>query len=107
MSGKVGVCSATSGLGTTNVTKVAETELMVFFPKFILTGQLPTQAIDIDTIGIILPINKHNYQPRSPKIIMEAIDKKFNIASTRQSWPVILDLPRNALEEDISIEKKK
>ncbi len=109
-SGKVGVCLATSGPGATNVTTGVATAHMDSSPVVVLTGQVPTKAIgtdmfqEVDTIGITMPISKHNYQPRSPEKIVEAIDKAFYIASTGRPGPVVLDLPRNALEEDINIE---
>ena len=87
-SGKVGVCLATSGPGATNVTTGVATAHMDSSPIVVLTGQVPTQAIgtdmfqEVDTIGITMPISKHNYQPRSPEKIVEAIDKAFYIAST-------------------------
>jgi len=112
-SGKVGVCLATSGPGATNVTTGVATAHMDSSPIVVLTGQVPTQAIgtdmfqEVDTIGITMPISKHNYQPRSPEKIVEAIDKAFYIASTGRPGPVVLDLPRNALEEEINIEDYK
>ena len=109
-SGKVGVCLATSGPGATNVTTGVATAHMDSSPVVVLTGQVPTQAIgtdmfqEVDTIGITMPISKHNYQPRTPDKIAEYTDKAFYIASTGRPGPVIIDLPRNALEEDINIE---
>ncbi len=109
-SGKVGVCLATSGPGATNVTTGVATAHMDSSPIVVLTGQVPTKAIgtdmfqEVDTIGITMPISKHNYQPRSPDKIVEYIDKAFYIASTGRPGPVVVDLPRNALEEDINIE---
>ena len=109
-SGRVGVCLATSGPGATNVTTGVATANMDSSPIVVLTGQVPTQAIgtdmfqEVDTIGITMPISKHNYQPRSPDKIVEYIDKAFYIASTGRPGPVVVDLPRNALEEDINIE---
>ncbi len=110
-SGQVGVCLATSGPGATNVTTGVATAHMDSSPVVVLTGQVPTQAIgtdmfqEVDTIGITMPISKHNYQPRTPDKIVEAIDKAFYIASTGRPGPVVIDLPRNALEEDINIDE--
>jgi len=110
-SGRVGVCLATSGPGATNVTTGVATANMDSSPVVVLTGQVPTAAIgtdmfqEVDTIGITMPISKHNYQPRSPEKIAEYIDKAFYIASTGRPGPVVVDLPRNALEEDIILEE--
>ncbi|AWX32895.1 biosynthetic-type acetolactate synthase large subunit [Methanosphaera sp. BMS] len=108
-SGRVGVCLATSGPGATNVTTGVATANMDSSPVVVLTGQVPTAAIgtdmfqEVDTIGITMPISKHNFQPRSPKRIAEDIDKAFYIASTGRPGPVVIDLPRNVLEEEIDI----
>ena len=110
-SGRVGVCLATSGPGATNVTTGVATANMDSSPVVVLTGQVPTAAIgtdmfqEVDTIGITMPISKHNYQPRSPEKIAEYIDKAFYIASTGRPGPVVVDLPRNALEEDIILDE--
>ena len=109
-SGKPGVCLATSGPGATNVTTGIATAHMDSSPIIVLTGQVPTQAIgtdmfqEVDTIGITMPISKHNYQPRTPENIAESIEKAFHIASTGRPGPVIIDLPKNALEEETDIE---
>ena len=112
-SGRVGVCLATSGPGATNVTTGVATANMDSSPVVVLTGQVPTAAIgtdmfqEVDTIGITMPISKHNFQPRSPERIAEDIDKGFYIASTGRCGPVVIDLPRNVLEEEIDISSFK
>ena len=110
-SGRVGVCLATSGPGATNVTTGVATANMDSSPVVVLTGQVPTAAIgtdmfqEVDTIGITMPISKHNYQPRNPEKIAEYIDKAFYIASTGRPGPVVVDIPRNALEEEVLLEE--
>ena len=109
-SGRVGVCLATSGPGATNVTTGVATANMDSSPMVVLTGQVPTAAIgtdmfqEVDTIGITMPISKHNYQPRSPDRLAEDVDKAFYIASTGRPGPVVIDLPRNVLEEEIDVD---
>jgi len=112
-SGKTGVCLATSGPGATNVITGVATANMDSSPIVVLTGQVPTKAIgtdmfqEVDTIGITMPISKHNYQPRTPEKIAEYVDKSFYIASTGRPGPVVIDLPRNALEEEIELDNLK
>lgn len=109
-SGRVGVCLATSGPGATNITTGVATANMDSSPVVVLTGQVPTNAIgtdmfqEVDTIGITMPISKHNFQPRSPERIAEDIDKAFYIASSGRPGPVVVDLPRNVLETEIDID---
>ena len=112
-SGKVGVCLATSGPGATNTITGVATAHMDSSPIVLLTGQVATNLIgkdvfqEVDTIGITMPISKHNYQPRSADKIPEVVDKAYYIASTGRPGPVVIDLPTNALKEEISLDKIK
>ena len=54
-----------------------------------------------------MPISKHNYQPRSADKIPEVVDKAYYIASTGRPGPVVIDLPTNALKEEISLDNIK
>ncbi|MGI6564013.1 acetolactate synthase large subunit [Methanosphaera sp.] len=112
-SGKVGVCLATSGPGATNTITGVATAHMDSSPIVLLTGQVATNLIgkdvfqEVDTIGITMPISKHNYQPRSADKIPEVMDKAYYIASTGRPGPVVIDLPTNALKEEISLDNIK
>ena len=112
-SGKVGVCLATSGPGATNTITGVATAHMDSSPIVLLTGQVATNLIgkdvfqEVDTIGITMPISKHNYQPRSADKIPEVVDKAYYIASTGRPGPVVIDLPTNALKEEISLDNIK
>ena len=65
--GRVGVCSATSGPGATNLVTGIATAQMDSVPLVAITGQVPRAAIgrdafqETDVTGITLPITKHNY----------------------------------------------
>ncbi|WP_455645962.1 biosynthetic-type acetolactate synthase large subunit [Methanosphaera sp.] len=108
-SGEVGVCLATSGPGATNITTGIATAHMDSSPIVALTGQVATELIgkdvfqEVDTIGITMPISKHSYQPHTADKISESVDKAFYIASTGRPGPVIIDLPNNALKEEIDL----
>ena len=109
-SGKIGVCLATSGPGATNITTGIATAHMDSSPIIALTGQVATNLIgkdvfqEVDTLGITMPISKHNFQPRTMEQIAEYVDKAFYIASTGRPGPVVIDLPNNTLKEDVDIE---
>ena len=109
-SGKIGVCLATSGPGATNITTGIATAHMDSSPIIALTGQVATNLIgkdvfqEVDTLGITMPISKHNFQPRTMEQIAEYVDKAFYIASTGRPGPVVIDLPNNTLKEDVNIE---
>jgi len=111
--GKVGVCLATSGPGATNLVTGIATALMDSVPMVALTGQVPSHMIggdafqEADIIGITRPITKHSYLVQSaaelPKIVQEA----FHIASTGRPGPVVIDLPKDVLQEKAKYDRPK
>ncbi|MGZ7069831.1 MAG: thiamine pyrophosphate-binding protein, partial [Methanobacterium sp.] len=68
-SGKVGVCIGTSGPGATNLVTGIATAYMDSSPVVAIAGQVATGLIgndafqEVDTIGMTMPITKHNFQP--------------------------------------------
>ncbi|MCK5673191.1 MAG: acetolactate synthase, large subunit, biosynthetic type, partial [Spirochaetales bacterium] len=67
VTGKVGVCLATSGPGATNLVTGLATAFMDSSPLVAITGQVPSTMIgndafqEVDITGITIPITKHNY----------------------------------------------
>ncbi len=102
VSGKVGVCFATSGPGATNLITGIADALIDSTPLVCITGQvvsglLGTDAFqESDVIGISMPVTKWNYQITSPDEIPAAISKAFFIASTGRPGPVLLDITKDA-----------
>jgi len=110
VSGKVGVCMATSGPGATNlVTGIADAH-MDSSPIVAFTGQVPNHLIgndafqEADIVGITMPITKHNFQITDPDDIPVIIKSAFKIASTRRPGPVLVDLPKDVQQREL---KKK
>ncbi len=110
-SGKVGVCIATSGPGATNLVTGIAVAHMDSSPIVALTGQVPTHLIgndafqEVDTLGITIPITKHNFQPTSPEEIPKMIKSAFYIARTGRPGPVLVDLPKDVQEQELEIEE--
>jgi acetolactate synthase I/II/III large subunit len=103
--GKVGVCMATSGPGATNlVTPIADAH-MDSIPIVAITGQqsralIGTDAFqEADITGITLPITKHNMLVIDAKEIPRAIAEAFHLASTGRPGPVLVDIPKDVLQE--------
>ena len=101
--GRVGVCTATSGPGATNlVTGIAGAQ-MDSIPMVAITGQVPRPAIgrdsfqETDITGITLPITKHNMLIMNVEDIALAIKEAFHIARTGRPGPVLLDIPKDVL----------
>jgi acetolactate synthase-1/2/3 large subunit len=103
--GKVGVCMATSGPGATNlVTPLADAN-MDSVPVVAITGQqsrplIGTDAFqEADICGITMPITKHNVLVTDPAEIPRAIAEAFHLASTGRPGPVLVDIPKDVLQE--------
>jgi acetolactate synthase-1/2/3 large subunit len=106
--GKVGVCMATSGPGATNlVTPLADAN-MDSVPVVAITGQqsralIGTDAFqEADICGITLPITKHNFLVIDPAEIPRTIAEAFHLASTGRPGPVLVDIPKDVLQETTS-----
>ncbi|MCS6861605.1 MAG: biosynthetic-type acetolactate synthase large subunit, partial [Abditibacteriales bacterium] len=107
VSGRVGVCLATSGPGATNLVTGITDAMMDSVPIVALTGQVPTFMIgtdafqEADIVGITMPIVKHSYLVKNafdlPRIVKEA----FYIARTGRPGPVLIDIPRDVSQAEI------
>ncbi len=105
VTGRVGVCMATSGPGATNlVTAIADAH-MDSVPIVAITGQVPSGAIGTDAFqeadirGITMPITKHSYLVTNPDEIPRVIAEAFHIASTGRPGPVLVDIAKDALQK--------
>ncbi|GHG09210.1 acetolactate synthase [Amycolatopsis bullii] len=103
--GKVGVCMATSGPGATNlVTPLADAN-MDSVPVVAITGQqsralIGTDAFqEADICGITMPITKHNFLVTDPADIPRTIAEAFHLAATGRPGPVLVDIPKDVLQE--------
>ncbi|MBK5217609.1 MAG: acetolactate synthase large subunit, partial [Propionibacteriales bacterium] len=110
VSGKVGVCMATSGPGATNlVTAIADAQ-MDSVPIVAITGQVASGAIGTDAFqeadirGITMPITKHSYLVTDPKEIPRVIAEAFHIASTGRPGPVLVDIAKDAMQKMTTFE---
>jgi acetolactate synthase-1/2/3 large subunit len=103
VTGRVGVCIATSGPGATNlVTPLADAQ-MDSVPMVAITGQVNSTSIGTDAFqeadirGITMPVTKHNFLVTNAKDIPHAIASAFHIASTGRPGAVLVDIAKDAL----------
>jgi len=102
VSGKVGVCLATSGPGATNLITGIATAYMDSIPIVAITGQVPTTLLgrdsfqEADVTGITQPITKHNYLVKEAADIPRVIKEAFHIARTGRPGPVVVDIAKDA-----------
>jgi len=101
VSGRVGVCMATSGPGATNLVTGIANAYMDSSPIIAFTGQVPRPFIgkdafqEADIIGITTPITKCNFQIRDAAEIPQTVKTAFYVASSGRPGPVLIDLPKD------------
>jgi acetolactate synthase-1/2/3 large subunit len=106
VTGRVGVCIATSGPGATNLVTPLADAAMDSVPMVAITGQVPSAAIGTDAFqeadirGITMPFTKHNYLITDPDQIPRAIAEAFYIASSGRPGPVLVDIAKDALQKE-------
>jgi acetolactate synthase-1/2/3 large subunit len=112
-SGRVGVCIATSGPGATNLITGIADAMIDSTPVVCVTAQVPVNALgtdffqEADIISMTSPVTKWNYQVTSAEEIAPAIAKAFFIASTGRPGPVVIDVTKNALVEQVEFSYEK
>ena len=110
VTGKAGVCMATSGPGATNLVTPLADAFMDSVPMVAITGQVPRPSIgndafqEADITGITMPITKHSYKVMDPAEIPTVIAEAFHIATTGRPGPVLVDIPKDVLQEQTSFE---
>lgn len=102
VTGKVGVCMATSGPGACNLVTGIATAWMDSIPMVAVTGQVRTHLVgtdsfqEADVTGITIPITKHNYLIKDPHEIErlpDIIREAFYLARSGRPGPVLVDIP--------------
>lgn len=102
VSGKCGVCVATSGPGATNLVTGIADAMIDSTPLVCITGQvgsplLGTDAFqETDVVGITMPVTKWNFQITKSEQIPEVMAKAFYIAQSGRPGPVVVDITKDA-----------
>ncbi|MDR1070917.1 MAG: biosynthetic-type acetolactate synthase large subunit [Gracilibacteraceae bacterium] len=110
ISGRIGVCLATSGPGAANMVTGIANAFMDSIPLLIITGQVSTWLLgtdsfqEVDITGITMPITKHNYLVKRAQDIPRVVREAIHIATTGRPGPVLIDLPRDVLDGEVKPE---
>ena len=108
--GKVGVCMATSGPGSTNLVTGIATAYMDSVPMVAITCNvnLPLLGKDsfqeVDIAGITMPITKHNFMVRNVSELADVIREAFAIAKSGRPGPVLIDIPKEVTAAEVDFE---
>ncbi|HWR95772.1 MAG TPA: acetolactate synthase 2 catalytic subunit [Arenimonas sp.] len=101
VSGKVGVCMATSGPGATNLLTGIANAFMDSVPMLVITGQVATNVMgtdafqEVDIFGMSMPVVKHSFIVRRTEDVYAVVREAFAIARSGKPGPVLVDLPKD------------
>ncbi len=113
VTGKPGICFATSGPGATNlITGIANAYLdsvpMIFVTAQVVSNLIGSDAFqETDILGVSMPITKWNCQVKKSQDIPGAIAKAFYIAKSGRPGPVLIDVTKDAQIEKLDYNYKK
>jgi acetolactate synthase-1/2/3 large subunit len=108
--GVPGVCTATSGPGATNLVTGLAVAHMDSSAVIAITGQVPRFMIgkdafqEADIVGIATPVTKYAFQASSASEIPGMIKTAFMLASTNRKGPVIVDIPKDVMLEEVDVD---
>jgi len=108
VTGRPGVAMVTSGPAATNMVTPLCDAYMDSIPMVCITGQVGTAAIgtdafqECDTVGITRSVTKHNELVMRAEDIPMAIRQAFHIATTGRPGPVLVDLPKDILQSNMT-----
>jgi len=101
VTGRVGVCLATSGPGATNLVTGIATAYMDSVPVVAITGNVPLNLLgkdsfqEVDIAGITMPITKHNFIVKDVNDLANIVRRAFYIAQEGRPGPVLIDIPKD------------
>ena len=98
VTGRAGVCTATSGPGATNLVTPIADAYMDSVPLVAITGQVGSTRVgtdafqEADIVGITLPIVKHSYLINDADDLPRALAEALHVAQTGRPGPVLVDV---------------
>ena len=107
VTGRVGVCIATSGPGATNLITGIADAMLDSTPLVCITGQVPAGLLgsdafqEADIVSMTMPVTKWNFQVTSAQEIPSAIARAFYIARSGRPGPVLIDITKNSQIEEV------
>ena len=99
--GRPGVAMVTSGPAATNIVTPLADAYMDSIPLVVITGQVPYAVIgtdafqECDTVGITMPVTKHNWLITDAQDIPRIVREAFHVATTGRPGPVLIDIPKD------------
>ena len=110
VTGKVGVCVATSGPGATNLVTGIMGAKADSVPLVAITGQVARASLgseafqECDTCSIVAPCTKRTFMVMSAGDLAPTLHEAFQIAREGRPGPVLVDVPRDVQLEEAEFE---
>lgn len=112
VSGKLGVCYATSGPGSTNLVTGVANSYMDNIPLLVITGQVPTNIYGkgtfqdstkegIDSVTMFDTITKFSEMIISKYKMPETLREAIRIAFSGKKGPVHISYPKDIMQEEV------
>jgi acetolactate synthase-1/2/3 large subunit len=108
ITGKAGVCFATSGPGVTNVITALADAKLDSIPLVCISGQVPQHLIGTDafqevpTVAMLSPVVKAAFFVRDAAELLHVIPEAFRLAQTGRPGPVLIDVPKDVQAQSVS-----
>lgn len=113
VTGKPGICFATSGPGATNLVTGIANAFLDSVPVIFITAQVTSSLIgtdafqETDILGISMPVTKWNAQVKKAEDIPDIVARAFYIARSGRPGPVLIDISKNAQTEEFNFSYTK
>ena len=110
VTGKVGVCVATSGPGATNLITGIMGAKADSVPMVAITGQVARASLgseafqECDICSIAASCTKRAYMVMSAQDLAPTIREAFHTALEGRPGPVLIDVPRDVQQEEVEVE---
>ncbi|KIR02261.1 Acetolactate synthase large subunit [Lachnospiraceae bacterium TWA4] len=108
VTGKPGVCVVTSGPGATNLITGIATAFADSIPMICITGQVNTELIgsdsfqEADITGAVESFVKYSYLVKNVEDLPRIFKEAFYIATTGRKGPVLIDVPIDVQQANLS-----
>src|SRR5919205_124954 len=108
VTGRPGVAMVTSGPAATNIVTPLCDAYMDSIPIVVITGQVPYGVIgtdafqEADTVGITMPVTKHNWLITDANEVPRVIREAFHVATTGRPGPVLVDMPKDVANQTMN-----
>ena len=110
VTGKVGVCVATSGPGATNLVTGIMAAKADSVPMVAITGQVARASLgseafqECDTCAIVSPCTKATFMVMTARDLPDVMREAFQVAREGRPGPVLVDVPRDVQLEEAEVE---